>query len=342
MMISRGRILDDQGKPLTLGGAVLEAGLSLDEAEAGLEALKRQGAGLFRLLITWEALEPTGPGVYDEARLAYLRKILLVAGERGLRGIIDPQQSRWSRRTGGKGAPDWTLEKIGIAPDRLDGPEAAPQRRYAADTLGALFFGGNAFAPEARVDGESAQDWLQERYLACMRHCLRRLKNCDALAGWVVCGNREPGYIGRDLGHPALGAASDTAPATDSGPLADMAAASGLSPRGPGIFLPGYGCPWKQAGVWTDQDGLPRLLRADHFTTAPKGPANGEQGAEQGVSPEAAPLDFGEDFLAPFAGRLIDRLRELRPQIGVLVRGAALSGLLSRYDGLLEDAAPGD
>jgi hypothetical protein len=28
------------------------------------------------------------------------------------------------------------------------------------------------------------QEWLQERYFDCMRHCFRRLKNCAALIGW--------------------------------------------------------------------------------------------------------------------------------------------------------------
>jgi hypothetical protein len=49
-----------------------------------------------------------------------------------------------------------------------------------------LFFAGNTCAPGLRIDGEPAQDWLQERYLACMRHCFRRLKNCKAIVGWGI------------------------------------------------------------------------------------------------------------------------------------------------------------
>jgi hypothetical protein len=37
------------------------------------------------------------------------------------------------------------------------------------------------WAPEQRDKG---REWLQERYLDCMRHCFRRLKNCAALIGW--------------------------------------------------------------------------------------------------------------------------------------------------------------
>jgi hypothetical protein len=38
-----------------------------------------------------------------------------------------------------------------------------------------------AWVPEQRDKG---REWLQERYLDCMRHCFRRLKNCAALIGW--------------------------------------------------------------------------------------------------------------------------------------------------------------
>jgi hypothetical protein len=31
---------------------------------------------------------------------------------------------------------------------------------------------------------DRGQEWLEERYLDCMRHCARRLKNCVALIGW--------------------------------------------------------------------------------------------------------------------------------------------------------------
>jgi hypothetical protein len=41
--------------------------------------------------------------------------------------------------------------------------------------------GGEGFPPWA--PGQD-QERLQERYLDCMRHCFRRLKNCGALIGW--------------------------------------------------------------------------------------------------------------------------------------------------------------
>jgi hypothetical protein len=43
---------------------------------------------------------------------------------------------------------------------------------------------GEGAPPWAREQNGKGQEWLQERYLDCMRHCFRRIKNCTALIGW--------------------------------------------------------------------------------------------------------------------------------------------------------------
>jgi hypothetical protein len=196
----------------------------LEDAEAHFERLARAGFTFLRLIVTWEALEHAGPGLYDEAYLAYLRKILLIAEQKGVSVFIDPHQDVWSRWTGGDGAPAWTLEKLGMDLEKLDLTGAAltrqrygelhksPQNpqgdpfprmmwpsnynRYAAATMFSLFFGGRVYAPDVRVDGENVQDWLQGRCVAAFRHCYRRLKNCAALAGWGVINEPHYGFIG--------------------------------------------------------------------------------------------------------------------------------------------------
>jgi hypothetical protein len=114
-----------------------------EEAESHFQRLKGQGVSFIRLVIAWKTLEYAGPGVYDEAYLAYLRKILVAAARTGIFVFLDPAQNRWTRWLGGEEAPSWVSE----------------QR-------------------------DRGQEWLQERYFDCMRHCFRRLKNCDALIGW--------------------------------------------------------------------------------------------------------------------------------------------------------------
>jgi hypothetical protein len=44
------------------------------------------------------------------------------------------------------------------------------------------WLGAEGFPPWALEQQD--QEWLLERYLDCMRHCFRRLKNCAALIGW--------------------------------------------------------------------------------------------------------------------------------------------------------------
>ncbi|QQO10520.1 glycoside hydrolase family 5 protein [Breznakiella homolactica] len=301
-----------------------------EEAETHFRRLARWGMTFVRFTITWEALEHAGPGIYDEAYLAYLRKIFNIAKDQGIGIFIDPHQDVWSRWTGGDGAPVWTMEKLGIIPENLDECGAAfthqhygdpfPRmiwptnyNRYAAATMFTLFFGGRTYAPETEIDNENAQDCLQERYLSAMRHCYRRLKNCTAIVGWGTMNEPHPGFIGyKNLeGLENYPVAAGPVPS----PLLAMAAASGhsvefpvyvtgingpkvtkkqaVNPQGLSLFREGYGCPWKKAGVWTDEGGSPRILKPGHFSEA-----------------GGKPVRFADDFLKPFMKRFIDRMEE--------------------------------
>ncbi|MDR2104009.1 MAG: hypothetical protein LBP42_07910 [Treponema sp.] len=303
-------ITDDAGRILMLrgcslgegpsnpapGGADLGRGgeFSPEEAEEHFALLSSRGFTFIRLPLTWEALEHEGPGIYDEAYPAYLRKILLIAEKRGLSVFITP--GRKGRQTGWEGFPPWVPEKFGFDAERRESAKA-----YALSTLFTLFFAGNAFAPELFIDGVRAQDWLQERYLAALRHCYRRLKNCAALAGWSAMGEPKRGFIGAEN----LAAPNGVFPS----PFQSMAAASGY--KGISLFKPGYGCPWKQAGVWTDEGGKPRLLKEDYFYLF----------REKRVC-------FADDFLKPLIRRFTEQMREIRKKAIILVEGVPGEGPL--------------
>ena len=312
-----------------------------EEADSHFRRLAGAGMTFLRLIITWEALEHAGPGQCDEAYLAYLRKILLIAEQHGISVFIDPHQDVWSRWTGGDGAPAWTLEKLGIDPDKLDVtgaavtcqrygefhksrkyPEGEPYprmiwpgnyNRYAAATMFSLFFGGKAYAPDISIDGENVQDFLQNRYIDAMRHCYRRLKNCKALAGWGFINEPHFGFIG----HKNLEQAEN--PMLPVGPRPSpwdaIRSASGYAVQVPvysttsmgkisfksvifndkkiSVFREGASCPWKQAGIWTDEGGKPRLINSNYFSVH-----------------KGRPVNFLEDFHKPFMLNFIEKMKE--------------------------------
>ncbi|MDR2194658.1 MAG: cellulase family glycosylhydrolase [Treponema sp.] len=313
----------------------------LEEAETHFERLHAFGFNIIRLVITWEAIEHAGPGVYDEAYLAYLRKLLLIAEQYKIWVYMDPHQDVWSRWTGGDGAPAWTMEKLGIDREKIDAAGTAlteqafhergepfPRmlwptnyNRYAAATIFTLFFAGNVYAPHCRIEGESAQDYLQKRYIAAMSHCCRRLKHCKAIIGWGAMNEPSQGFIGcgdlSRLEHYSVAAGPMPSP------FQAMSAASGHKTEfpvyatgifgeritgkqtyGASLFKDGFICPWKQEGVWTDESGEPRLLKKDHFARY-----NNRK-----------PV-FTDDFLKPFINTFAAHIREASEKTFIFVEG---------------------
>jgi hypothetical protein len=316
----------------------------LEEAEAHFARLRSWGFTFVRFFITWEAIEHAGPGVYDEEYLAYLRKVFLIAEKSGVSVYVDPHQDVWSRWTGGDGAPAWTLEKVGIDIEKIDSTGAALTEqkfaeekeplptmlwptnysRYGAATMFTLFFGGRTFAPDFRIEGESAQDFFQSRYIAAFRHCYRRLKNCAAIVGFGSMNEPHPGFIGyKDLGR-LENRTMKLGPMPT--PFMAMTAASGYCTKvpiyktdllgervigereykGESLFREGFSCPWKQAGFWTDEGGEPRL--------------NGKSFAEA----NGETVSFADDFLKPFLIKFAKSVEERNERAFLFIEGVPM------------------
>ena len=311
----------------------------LAEAESHFQLLKKAGMTFLRLVVTWEAIEHEGPGIYDEEYLAYLRKIILAADRENISVFIDPHQDVWSRWTGGDGAPAWTMEKLGMNLDLLDqcGAAITKQRyrvyhksrkhpngvpfpkmiwpsnynRYAASTMFSLFFAGLAYAPDLQIDGENVQNCLQNRYIAAFKHAQRRLKNCAAIKGWGVINEPHFGFIGQQDLNITEDSIIPIGPKPT--PWQTIKAASGYKTEVPvfgamgkkithyetfnsgkvSLFKDGFSCPWKQAGIWNDNNGEPELIRSDHFSRF-----NGRRAV------------FIDDFLKPFTVKFINAMKE--------------------------------
>ena len=324
----------------------------LEEAKENFHRLKSAGMTFLRLVITWEALEHAGPGLYDEDYIEYLRKILVIAEENGISVFIDPHQDVWSRWTGGDGAPAWTMEKLGMDLSLLDQcsaavtkqhysefhkskkyPNGAPYpkmvwpsnyNRYAAATMFSLFFAGKTFAPELFVDGENIQDWLQNHYIQAFYHAYSRLKNCKAIAGWGVINEPHYGFIGHKELYRSEAVMIPIGPRPS--PFQAMCTASGYSTRVPvygamymgsriteyeifnpdeiSLFREGYSCPWKQAGVWEVRNGIPTLIKNEHFSMY-----------------QDRPVNFIEDFLKPFIVKFINKMKEVDNNVFFFIEG---------------------
>jgi hypothetical protein len=296
----------------------------LAEADEHFGRLAAWGLTTLRFLVTWEAVEHAGPGIYDEAYLDYVRAVARKAGEHGISLLIDPHQDVWSRFSGGDGAPGWTLEAVGFDLPRFAETGAAivhathgdpfPKMiwptngsKLAAATMFTLFFGGNDFAPQTKVAGEPVQAFLQQHYIAAIQQVALRLKDLPNVIGYDTLNEPLAGYIGwHDLnaagGTLLLGACPTPFQAMllgagipqavgvwALGPVSIRRAGTRLlNETGARAWREGCDCVWRQNGVWElDPAGRPRLLRSDHFWRV-----------------DGRPVDFGQDYYRPFANRV--------------------------------------
>jgi hypothetical protein len=317
----------------------------LDEADEHFSRLRAWGLTFLRLLITWEAVEHAGPGQYDEDYLSYLRAVAEKAAEYEIQCFVDPHQDVWSRWTGGDGAPGWTLDLIGMDITRLDATGAAITHQMHGDpfprmiwpsnssklgsaTMFTLFFGGNHFAPTTTIDGEPIQEYLQRHYIASVVQVARRLHDLPNVVGYDTLNEPTSGFIGlADLqtaepwvlvgptpspfqamlagsGYPQEVAVWET---TLQGP--QQVGTTIINPQKLSLWREGYGCVWKQNGVWTDEDGTPRVLRAHHF-----------------VREAGRTIDFPNEYLKPFALRFVEAIRAVHPEAIIFLEGVPHQG----------------
>ena len=320
----------------------------LTEADEHYRRLRSWGFNTLRFLVTWEAIEHAGPGIYDQSYLDYLHQVVSKAGEWGFMVFIDPHQDVWSRFSGGDGAPGWTLEAAGLDMTKFKDTGAAivhqthgdpfPRMvwptnasKLAAATMFTLFFAGNDFAPNTRVDSIPIQDYLQRQYLSAMRQVAEKLKDLDCVIGYDIFNEPQRGFVGvGDLALPYESLQLGPSPT----PWQSILLGSGftrqvaiyragrfgirrrgsvtINPSCVSTWLPGRVCVWRENGVWDlDPSGQPVLLRPDHFSSV-----NGRRAS------------FSQDYLLPFTQSYAQMIHAVSPEALIF------------FENEVEDASP--
>ncbi|PKL06485.1 MAG: hypothetical protein CVV53_04075 [Spirochaetae bacterium HGW-Spirochaetae-9] len=322
----------------------------LEEADGHFARLAGWGQRFERFLVTWEAVEHEGPGIYDTAYLDYLEGVVDSAARHGISLFIDPHQDVWSRWSGGDGAPLWTLEAIGFEARNFQASGAAlihqemgqayPQMqwfsnhlRLACATMFTLFFAGNDFAPGIEVEGGPVQRFLQDHYIAAMREIALRLAKYPNVVGIDSMNEPGTGFIG--IGDARVRRQGFSMPGLSPTPWETMLAGEGfpvdvdrIGVRGLGLKVVGRAllgntglrawkddaaCVWRRAGVWDIEGGTPILKDPGRFA--------------------AEPGAFNERWLKPFVMRFASEIR---------AASKATSGSTARFAIFVEGAAQGE
>ncbi|KAF8311637.1 glycoside hydrolase family 5 protein [Clavulina sp. PMI_390] len=191
----------------------------LSEAPEHFARLRRWGLTLVRFLVTWEALEHAGPGIYDLEYIEYVRSLLSLMSEFGIACFVSMHQDVWSRFSGGSGAPAWTLEAVGFDLEKLEETGAAylggvrvpgvehvkgrwptGYQKLASATMWTCFFAGDVFTPELQIttrDNQKVgiQSFLQSAFLACFEHLAKQLDQVTSIIGWECLNEPHNGYV---------------------------------------------------------------------------------------------------------------------------------------------------
>ncbi len=175
----------------------------LENADEHFRRLKAWGFHFLRFIVTWEAIEHGGPGIYDEDYLDYITSVIKKAGEYGISVMIDPHQDVWSRFTGGDGAPMWTFEVAGMDVKKFEETRAAivhnlygdpfPKMiwytnyyKLGAATMFTLFYAGKDFAPGLNVDCVNIQEYLKEHYIQSLMKVAEKDRDLPNVIGFEL------------------------------------------------------------------------------------------------------------------------------------------------------------
>lgn len=215
----------------------LDRPFPLSDAPLHFRRLQAWGTPFIRLMVTWESIGHAGANPdtdLDLEYVAYLRALVEMMPQYGLKCFICAHQDVWSRFCGGSGAPGWTLEAAGLNMEafgetgaayihgqdearRADAPENEREQsgpfvwpsgyqKLAAATMATLFWAGDALAPKTRVSrsvfggkGEtedvSIQEFLQDACIEAFGRLADEIGSLEACIGFEPMNEPDNGLI---------------------------------------------------------------------------------------------------------------------------------------------------
>ena len=317
----------------------VDANMPIEEADEHFSRLKYCGFTIIRLLVTWEAISWKGADVYDEEYLKYIRTLCSIASNYEISVIIDFHQDVFSRHMSGCGAPSWVIESVGLNPQNFEETGAAlfsdkedksrhiawftNNFRFATATMNTLFFGGNHFFPNLRINSLPVQEYLQshfEKALIKLLQAIAGLPNIFALDIW-----NEPsmGLAGcKDLSKYYGFYKLKSSPT----PFEGMIAADGnsievdfygikwfavrklgknlINRKGKRAWQDDKSCIFRNEGIWNyNKEGNPVLLEPSYFNKI-----NGRS------------VDIFLDLYHPFIKRMTKAARSVNPNLTILLQ----------------------
>ena len=218
-------LTDSTGKVVILHGLNVHANtLSPSLLDADAAFLADHGFNAVRLGVEWDDVEPD-PGVFNDAYLASVDKIVQTLGNYGIYTDLDMSQGLYSTVFGGGSAPTWAVQTGGLPNIEAGFPltyVVDPAQNYAWDA-----FWSNAPGP----DGAG----LENQYALTLEHVAAYFTGNPDVVGIEIMNEPWPGslWLPTLLGSPVFGA-------QDLTPFYDQAADAirAVDPSTPVYFEP--------------------------------------------------------------------------------------------------------
>jgi endoglycosylceramidase len=179
---SRGRVVITHGENVVSKFAPW-APTAVGFGEDDVNFLAQSGFNTARIGVEWAGVEPK-PGVYDDAMLARVGKVVRMLRKRHIGVILDSHQDMYNPRYEGNGFPDWALNDEGLANPHLGFPD-----NYFGNS--ALWRSYENFWANKPAPGDAVG--VEDRFVAMWQHVAAFFAHMPGVFGYEIMNEPFPG-----------------------------------------------------------------------------------------------------------------------------------------------------